>query len=816
MKRNSLALGLLLVLMTGCTRQVTDNAKISLSLGSLGNRSQSASAVTHIVINVRGPLMPGDIVWNWDAHQGGNIVSAPAAIYLDVPKGADRLFQILVVEENDSGSMQFLYGDTVKTLSNSTEDVSLAVDYIGSGSGTEAEVGGRYVRGDGTFPTGALDLMFQPPGTGRPAMKIFSTAMIAGWFQLFLIDGAPFSYRWVHDGTYLYNNISFNDTEFSPAGDLLYRLHVVRPAGYSYYQRDGVYVTEPRATGRVIAGFFGPGAATYAASKPVCYSVAQPMQSFYTTISHTTAMQWDPVNPTSATSAGRLNDIGGLPAADTTCSAGTAFLDRFMFDGKYAANGKDRAFGFRGVFVSPQNGSTITSTYGTNQVTLSWNLLPGVSAAIDGIAVYSHPNFSGGMETGGDGVECEKLGALGFTYIGDAAPTDTSFIIPTATEFQSTTKAALCPFKYNYAGKSKFMFTGARYENYGGGGGGGGGGPMLSFMETNGTSALTTLLVNTCHDYQVQAFSNGSPQVQTTNLTVNVSGGGGTFYSGAGCSPGNAIASTTTINSGSSSQIVSFKAASANYYSVSFSASGFSGTSTDIAVHDGANDADTLVLGQIPNPMAINRCVSGNIRLQNASLMPAVSSAATTVTLSYGGAGGGTFYSDYNCTTALPSSQLTVPALTQNMYFYFKATAISSASSMTAAAAGFTSGNMTVAIGTATATAWSFNFFTPPSYFRGTCYSFEVNPVNELGARVSLTASTTVNISTGSTLTDLEIFANGSCSGTAATSVNATVLMNEDHTQTLSFRAPTGSATGARGMDANGSSITGNKAFSVF
>lgn len=791
MKRNTWALGLAILLSLGCTRQVSDSTKISLSLGSLsgGNGAQAVTSVTHIVINVRGPLIPSDIVWNWDAHQGGAIVAPPSSIVLDVPKGADRLFQILVVQENESGNMQFLYGDAIKTLASANEDVMISVTSIGGGSGTEANVGGRYINADGSFPTGALDLMFQPPGTGRPAMKIFSTTMIAGWFQLFLIDGAPFSYRWVHDGTYLYNGVGYTDAEFSPAAssNLNYKVHFKIPQGYGYYQKDGgVYVTETRAASRMVAGYFGPGAATY--GKKVCYSASSNIDSMYTDIAHTTPMVYDP-NTTNTAKAIRLNNEGGLPASDSQCTSGVAFTDRLMIDGKYAGSGKDRAFGFRNVFISPSNASTITNAYnaGTQELTLSWNTLPDVSNVIDGFTVYAHPTFSGSMETGGDGVDCDKLQGLGFSWVGDTASNNITFPV-TATN-QATTKAAVCPYKNNYAGKAKYVFTGTRYENHGGGASGG---PMIALRGPSNAQPARQLANGTCQNFEILRLNNGTPVADPSSLTVMVTksgpAGGGTLYELADCT-GAQIASSTQISANASAKTISYVSSSNGYMNFSFSATGYGPSGHMLAIYS-ASDADALIVSNIPATSAVNRCVKGTVLLQNNTPGdPALNASSTNVTMAYAGVGGGVFYSDPACSTALNSSVLVVPPLTQSADFYFKATLISSAASMTATAGAFTQGSTSLTVGTANVTTYGGNIHSPPSYYANTCYSFEVNPKNEVNARVPVAAATTLTVSTGSS--GMTLYTDGSCGtsgGSSGTSHDVVISSNEDHSPTLSFK----------------------------
>ncbi|OQW49932.1 MAG: hypothetical protein A4S09_11865 [Proteobacteria bacterium SG_bin7] len=757
--------------------------------------------------------MPNDVVWSWDAHQGGNIVSPPANIMLDIPKGPDRLFQILVVSENENGQMQFLYGDTVKTLAASAEDVSVSVASIGSG-GEEAEIGGRYLTGDNVGPTGDLELMFQPPGLNRPAMKIFNTVMVNGWFQLFMISGAPFTYRWVHNGATLFSGNGFSDTEFTPITGVAHKLHLIRPAGYSYYQKGGgVYVTEARAAARVIGGYFGPAAATY--GKPACYTAAQTMQSFYSDIGHTTAILYDPAS-TASSKTRRLNNQGGVSFGTGGCANGNAFIDWVKVDGKYAGNGRDQTFGFRGIFVSPPNNSTIASSYnsGTQTMTLSWTFLPGVVGVngVDGVAIYAHPNFDGGMEMGGDGIDCEKLQSVGFSWVGDTS--SSSFSFPVTSGTQNTTKAALCPYKLNYAGRAKYLFMGTRYENQGGGGSAG---SMLVWKGSGGGIATKTVQNNNCYNFEIEAMNGGSPAIQSSTLNINVqsSGPAASLYDAPDCG-GAPITGSTTIATGSSKRIVSFLSTTNGYKNYNFNASGFGQASAQLSVYSGV-DANKLEISMLPSVTAVGRCMVGEIRLENSAPEPAVNSSATTVTLTYSGASG--FFSDHNCTTPLTganNNELNIPPLTQRMGFFFKATATQASSPVTATAPSpFSSGSDTfnVQVGSSNLTQYGGNIYSPPNYYYNSCYPFEVNSMNEIGARVLVPAATTVTVSTVSS--GVAFYSDPSCGNLVGVSHNVSISAGNDFSQTLWFK---GTSPGAVQIDFTSSPgpITGNKNFTLF
>ena len=155
-KRILAVLGVGLV-VAGCTRKGDEDiSKIQLVMPkSLASSSKIGSqtiveVLGHVAINVSGEGMPDTIVYSWDAHDGG---AAPPAFVLDVPKGNNRLIQILAVyqEQDDAstsgegGAMKFYYGDTVKTLSLSQEGVVIPIVSVGSGQIASGQVSGRYL-----------------------------------------------------------------------------------------------------------------------------------------------------------------------------------------------------------------------------------------------------------------------------------------------------------------------------------------------------------------------------------------------------------------------------------------------------------------------------------------------------------------------------------------------------------------------------------------------------------------------------------------------------------------------------------------------
>jgi hypothetical protein len=222
-----------------------------------------------------------------------------------------------------------------------------------------------------------------------------------------------------------------------------------------------------------------------------------------------------------------------------------------------------------------------------------------------------------------------------------------------------------------------------------------------------------------------------------------------------------------------------------------------------------ASDANKFSISYLPSQTSIGRCVRGRVRLENSSPgEPAVSAAAITVALAYGGSTT-MFYSDSNCTTALSSGNLSIAASTQNKDFYFKAAATHAAANVTADYSTWVQGYTSVEVGTNNLVAWYFNYHTGPSYSRGQCVNFDVYPNNEIGTRVTLASATAYTVdNNGAAIGDLEIYPDGNCSGTPATSKGGSIYSNSDYGTLMSFKAPSGSATGSRTINVTGAGAT--------
>jgi hypothetical protein len=192
---------LLIALVLSCTRKDEEKSSVSLKLslpGSHGTMSSSEMGVRHLAVNVSGPGQ--DYFYEWDAHASGE--AAPTTLSITLDPG-QHLIQVAAYVATATGG-GFYYGDQNLNLNGGNKSVAISTSPIGSSSGMNARVYGRYI--SSPLYSGSVTGYFFPPG-GKPAMPILSTEMYAGWFNFFAIDGVTFKY--VHDvsGTVLFNSI---------------------------------------------------------------------------------------------------------------------------------------------------------------------------------------------------------------------------------------------------------------------------------------------------------------------------------------------------------------------------------------------------------------------------------------------------------------------------------------------------------------------------------------------------------------------------------------------------------------------------------
>lgn len=262
--RKLILFSLLIPFSIACQRKSSDDnqmlTSISINMPTSTSQAVSASDLEHVVINISGPGMD-TLSQTWSKKGGGGIGSANSlpTFSFDVPQGTDRLIQALgVYKDASTGSLDFYYGEVVQSISVSDIAIAVSISKVGSSSGLEGQINGRYTASDNTNPTGLLSVVFTPPG--RNPLIIMQTPMISGWFNAFALNDQEFDY--LLNGVSIFGG-SKKIPDFTTMGP---NVAVVKIPGYYHSTHNGSipYYEPARAE---IRGAFG---ANTTASK-ICY-----------------------------------------------------------------------------------------------------------------------------------------------------------------------------------------------------------------------------------------------------------------------------------------------------------------------------------------------------------------------------------------------------------------------------------------------------------------------------------------------------------------------------------------------------------------
>ncbi len=410
----------------GCTRGPSENSQVSFKLmGRAKAGALTSEGPNLVILNISWPE-GNRIIYECESRKDRNTCPADGVIVLDVPKGSQRLIQALLVYESDSGEMFFHHDEKVKTLAAANESVELVPTLKGS-STIGVDVSGRYL--DNSFPgggpSGVLETSFIPPDGSRSPMIVKRRPMLAGWFNLFLLDNVKLNFT--VNGIPLFTNVKMDSPEFA-AGKQRAWFNI--PNHYrTSFNENGEAVYEPESSSRFVAGFFGPGSAD--ANLTSCYessATENPVQNVYTDGRGETDLNWLTGTATGETS--EYQNIGG--GQENLCSENTEFNDIIRFHWDQLNQGKDSLSGFRGPFRYVDKYTdgfhfveTVpeVSAEGTTQfLNLSWKYLPGVinngSMSIKGATVFTSnsANIDWRSMYGDEGIICSKIHrAFGFT-----------------------------------------------------------------------------------------------------------------------------------------------------------------------------------------------------------------------------------------------------------------------------------------------------------------------------------------------------------------------------------------------------------------
>ncbi len=215
----------------------------------------------HVVVNISGSGF-NTIAQTWSKKGSGIGSDNSAPVFsFDVLQGEGRLIQAIAVYKNADNGMDFYYGETIATLYNDNELITVTLGAVGSSTGMEGSIEGRYVTGTSAspvYPTGTLTTVFTPPG--RSPVIIAQSPMTDGWFSAFVLSGQKLDY--LMDGESITNGAK-QVSDFDTVGENILVTKIPQ-----YYQFNGA-AYELRPAKAQIRGFFGPVAS--GVNFKVCY-----------------------------------------------------------------------------------------------------------------------------------------------------------------------------------------------------------------------------------------------------------------------------------------------------------------------------------------------------------------------------------------------------------------------------------------------------------------------------------------------------------------------------------------------------------------
>lgn len=496
-------LGLLGWGFLGCTRRVTNNARVTIQNPGIADKiAQSISSpiptdYTPFAtrLNISGPGMNLQAkAWNCEDES----CSGPIDMY--VPAGSGRLIQLLIIYRNDSvGNMIYYYGEVTRDLNPGDNDIDITTAANGTTTGKEARIAGQYVTGYSTTggyatgPTDQVDVFFNPSEASRP-MWVDSTEIFNGWFSVFALNGVHLDYRLRSNGAILtgldletlktntpstmeywtmpskmYN--SWDDTIFNPmdGGDLLigYLAAPTPPASAALTDLNPTITYNSDSTlapANYDNLFYGPDAGSF--------------------------MELS-INPAAENNQTVIRQAGGSPTGTGGCTTSNSnFKDKLCYDPAQLEEGLNDSVPFSGPFnyqasttldtCSDRSGYLLTCyNPTTTKTSLQWSYLPGVFDAvpgtsstqqgISGVAVFvkvlsqtcDDNCIDHFKQPNSDNIRCGELQPIfGFTKVADDGAANTTW---SSSDFSIPTNGQLVAFvcPYRESGGQRIYFGSA-------------------------------------------------------------------------------------------------------------------------------------------------------------------------------------------------------------------------------------------------------------------------------------------------------------------------------------------------------------------
>jgi hypothetical protein len=858
---------LTLLTVVGCTRGKGDHSTVTFSIpGHTASTSKAHSkadnvaysvtdslTLSHVVINATGSGFP-PVVRSWDAHDN----TMPTSFDISVPRGDNRLLQVLAVYKSSANSaMVFYYGDITKSLSADKETAEIPVYSMGGAQQTiSGRISGRYFNSPTGGPTADLAMKFNP-GNNKPKMLIERTTMFNGWFSVFALSNVPLEYELQPGPLQTASELLFGGPvhlgmpAFDPAetiggtsaADADRRVRAAVP----YHLRGetssgGTLSFSGEEAEYYVWGFWGNAAARADSSwstRVVCredltgtlsrvkkYSPdsstwnSQPGLTLQS-LGIGSTLPTEPVLLDQTTNAyGYLPILGGVATCPDSSTLYTDWLriNKAMLDG----NGNDNAAGFQPPLRMTATLGTITVSTGDPRV-ITANLLPGAETAIDEFRLYKKVGVSGSYHL--ENFECGDLheGRIaGYVNAGAAVPSNGKITLTSnisAAEAAGGVAAALCPYK---AGKPyaqgqtldpySFAPTGmtttpaaSRWK--------------LTLSASPYTSGTASVYNNTCVPLTIESVdANEGAAAWPANASITLSGAASDqFYSYQDCISQATFPFMPTVYNGKAVLYYkSVRTGSNPSITLTVTGAGLTAGTTTTDTSDAPGNADYL---RALYPTSIKAYTCYPLTFQ--TVYDSSSSLATNyngfLSFTLGAAPGGSlfFYSEPSCSsTATTSFSLGGSgnyATTAQMYFMYKS-ATASAITITATAGGFSNvQSVSIPVGNVTVPAAAHHFaVSAPAVMNAntSCVPVHIELQDSAGNPTPMTAAIAGNGTAGTVLID-----NGSLgtfyqySGCYSSPLSTSISMNVGDSYTDLYFNPT--VTGIGSLSAMLSGLSG-------
>lgn len=664
---------LVTLFLASCTRSEKSNeSKISISLPqSLKSNKMgvlSTSNLVHVSINITGGGILTPIVYNWDSdsHNAVTSIEAPSSFNFDVPKGTDRLFQILAVysdtSSSNNGRMEFYYGDVTKTLVASTEDVPIEMSSVGPAANVvSGRIQGRYLTSFNDGPTSRVDIVYFPPG-GKTPMIVDRSMIMAGWFQFFGLLGVKFGYR-LEDGTLLWGGaVDLSESSFLTSSRVLRVSVPIHSISGKAQQQPQVYVY----------GFFGD--ASVIANRAICKDTTSALSVLLKTdasdlLTVKDDNSSDPIDLFDTT-INFVNVRGGVslgstPLCDTQANiTSNLFTSVQHFTPSLLENGNDNSAGFRLPFQisTASNGGQFLSVnvVDAQSVSVSATFLPGIVNSLDNFNVFKITNLGTNFNYHSSFAPCESLIEMKYSQVVSTPVSAASYSakLPlTDEEAKSGAMFVLCPTK---SGKSLGLGFWLQANNFRTSGNNNCisncSAPALPATQIafQNTPAVT---VNQCASLSLNLFSSTNVMASaSSNVTVSLSSSSGSFYDETDFNCSGTAINTVTIPANSSWKGLRFKVSITPGTPVTLtptdSAAVLTSTPATVLVRN-IGSVSQLVINSASHAANVGTCLLMTARTEETSgtLVPYNGPMISVLT-------GISIYSDASCSTVLASPTL--------------------------------------------------------------------------------------------------------------------------------------------------------------